>query len=156
RRRRRAHPGAPGVAGLAAAVRAAGARAHLRARAGLGRLPAAGRLGRGRRLDRGAHLRHGARQHPVPALAFARLAEDSSVMDALIPLKTVAHSLLLPPGGLLLLAVLGAWLAMRARAAGSRRAGRLLLGAALALLWLLATPLLARFLERSVQSYPAL
>jgi uncharacterized SAM-binding protein YcdF (DUF218 family) len=75
----------------------------------------------------------------------------------LIALKSLLHHLLLPPAGLLLLAAAGAWL-IGARAAGVRlrRTGWVLLGSALASLWLLATPLVAEMLGRAAQRCPPL
>ena len=68
----------------------------------------------------------------------------------LIALKTLLHTLLLPPGGPLLLAIAGAWLiARRGGAARSRRAGWALLVAGFAALWLFANPLVARALSRA-------
>jgi len=75
----------------------------------------------------------------------------------LIALKTLLHTLLLPPGGPLLLAIAGAWLiARRGGAARSRRTGWALLVAGLAALWLLANPLVARALSRAAQRSPPL
>jgi uncharacterized SAM-binding protein YcdF (DUF218 family) len=73
----------------------------------------------------------------------------------LIALKMVLHTLLLPPGGPVLLAVLGICLARRGRGRWAR-AGWVLLAVALAALWLLATPLVAEALARSAQRYPPL
>jgi len=67
-----------------------------------------------------------------------------------VTLKTVLRELLLPPGGLLLIAFAGAWLL------GRRRWGWVLLLAPLAALWLLATPLVGEGLMRLAQRYPAL
>jgi uncharacterized SAM-binding protein YcdF (DUF218 family) len=72
-----------------------------------------------------------------------------------ITLKSLLHTLLLPPGGPLLVAAAGAWL-LRSRSAGAARAGWLLLGAGLASLWLLATPLVADALARAAEREPAL
>jgi uncharacterized SAM-binding protein YcdF (DUF218 family) len=72
-----------------------------------------------------------------------------------ITLKSLLHTLLLPPGGPLLIAAAGAWL-LRSRSAGAARAGWLLLGAGLASLWLLATPLVADALARAAEREPAL
>jgi MATE family multidrug resistance protein len=74
--RRRGCPGAcaAGAAGLAAVVRAPGARAHLCPRAGVGKLPAAVRLRCRGRLGRSARLHRRAGQHAVPALARAGMA----------------------------------------------------------------------------------
>lgn len=72
-----------------------------------------------------------------------------------ITLKSLLHTLLLPPGGPLLVAAAGAWL-LRSRSAGAARAGWLLLGAGCASLWLLATPLVADALARAAEREPAL
>jgi len=72
-----------------------------------------------------------------------------------ITLKTLLHTLLLPPGGPLLVAAAGAWL-LRSRSAGAARAGWLLLAAGLASLWLLATPWVADLLARAAEREPAL
>jgi uncharacterized SAM-binding protein YcdF (DUF218 family) len=74
----------------------------------------------------------------------------------LIALKSLLHTLLLPPGGPLLLAAVGAGLIRWHPGARARRAGWALLVASLATLWLLATPLVAAALQRVVQRYPAL
>jgi uncharacterized SAM-binding protein YcdF (DUF218 family) len=73
----------------------------------------------------------------------------------LIALKMVLHTVLLPPAGPLLLAVLGICLARWCRG-GWARVGWALLAAALAALWLLATPLVAEALARAAQRYPPL
>jgi uncharacterized SAM-binding protein YcdF (DUF218 family) len=65
--------------------------------------------------------------------------------------KAVARTLLLPPVGLLLLAVLGAILLVRRY----RRSGWTCLIAALSLLWLLSMPTVADGLTSLVQEYPA-
>lgn len=65
--------------------------------------------------------------------------------------KAVARTLLLPPVGLLLLAMLGAVLLARR----SRRSGWTCLIAALSLLWLLSMPIVADGLTSLVQKYPA-
>jgi uncharacterized SAM-binding protein YcdF (DUF218 family) len=65
--------------------------------------------------------------------------------------KVLARAVLLPPMSLLILAVLGAvLLALR-----HRRSGWSCLVAALGLLWMLATPLIADELTRLIQVYPA-
>jgi uncharacterized SAM-binding protein YcdF (DUF218 family) len=70
----------------------------------------------------------------------------------LIALKTLLHTLLLPPAGPLLLAAGGAWLIARGGVdARLRRTGWALLATALASLWLLATPLVAEVLGRAAQ-----
>jgi uncharacterized SAM-binding protein YcdF (DUF218 family) len=75
----------------------------------------------------------------------------------LIALKTILHTLLLPPGGPLLLAIAGTWLiARRGSAVRSRRAGWALLLAGLAALWLLANPVVAEALSRAAQRCPPL
>jgi uncharacterized SAM-binding protein YcdF (DUF218 family) len=66
-------------------------------------------------------------------------------------LKTLAHTLLVPPVGLLLLAVLGAILLARRY----RRSGWSCLIAGLGLLWLLSMPIVADMLTYLVQEYPA-
>jgi uncharacterized SAM-binding protein YcdF (DUF218 family) len=65
--------------------------------------------------------------------------------------KEVLHTLLLPPDGLLLLAILGAILLGRRY----RRSGWTCLLAALSLLWLLSMPIVADGLTSLVQEYPA-
>jgi|SRR5579864_560324 len=75
----------------------------------------------------------------------------------LITLKMILHTLLLPPGGPLLLAIAGTWLiARRGDGVRSRRAGWALLLGGLAALWLLATPLVAYALSRAAQRCPPL
>ena len=75
----------------------------------------------------------------------------------LVTVKTLLHTLLLPPAGPLLLAAAGAWLIARARRGrGSHTGGWALLVTGLALLWLLATPVIAEALSRAAQRYPAL
>jgi uncharacterized SAM-binding protein YcdF (DUF218 family) len=65
--------------------------------------------------------------------------------------KDIARTLVLPPLGLLILAVLGAVLIGRQR----RRAGWSCLIIGLGSLWLLSTPLIADELARLTQGYPA-
>jgi uncharacterized SAM-binding protein YcdF (DUF218 family) len=74
-----------------------------------------------------------------------------------IALKTLLHTLLLPPGGPLLLATAGACLVAR-RSAGTRlrRTGWALLVVGLATLWLMANPLVAGALSRGAQRCPPL
>lgn len=73
-----------------------------------------------------------------------------------ITLKSLLRTLLLPPGGPLLLAAAGAW-CLRARShPRTRAAGWLLLAAGLASLWLLATPVVADALARAAEREPAL
>jgi len=73
-----------------------------------------------------------------------------------IALKTLLHTLLLPPGGPLLLAGAGAWLIAGAAGGRLRRAGWVLLFAGLATLWLLATPVVAEALKATAERCPAL
>ena len=74
----------------------------------------------------------------------------------LIELKILVRTLLLPPGGPLLLATAGLWLIARQATGRVRRTGLVLLGVGLAALWLLAIPLIADALSRGVQRCPAL
>jgi uncharacterized SAM-binding protein YcdF (DUF218 family) len=74
----------------------------------------------------------------------------------LITLKMLLRSLLLPPAGPLLLAAIGACLISARGAGAARRTGWVLLMAALATLWLLATPIVADELTRLAQRYPPL
>src|SRR5579863_9304631 len=153
------------AAGAVAGIPAAGAArpcAHLSARPGVGELPAAVRPGRHRWMGGGTHLCHRAGQRTVPALALARLAGDPHLIGRLkarrmfITLKTLLHTLLLPPAGLLLLAAVGAALIAGGVRPAARRTGWALLGAGLAALWLLATPLVADGLTRIAQRCPPL
>jgi len=83
------------------------------------------------------------------------MAEPHAPM--LIALKSLLHSLLLPPGGPLLLAIAGAWLI--ARGGGglrTRRTGWALLLIGLATLWVLASPLVADALSFIAQRSPPL
>ncbi len=73
-----------------------------------------------------------------------------------VAIKTLLHTLLLPPGGLLLIAAAGVWLARSGVAARTRRTGWGLLVAALAASWLLATPVVADWLERAAEREPPL
>jgi uncharacterized SAM-binding protein YcdF (DUF218 family) len=73
-----------------------------------------------------------------------------------IALKSLLHTLLLPPAGPLLLALAGACLIGLKRGAGARRVGWSLLLAGLASLWLLSTPLIALALASLAQRCPAL
>ena len=73
-----------------------------------------------------------------------------------ITLKSLLHTLLLPPGGPLLVAAAGAWLLRSRASAGAARAGWLLLGTGLTSLWLLATPLVADALARAAERELAL
>lgn len=73
----------------------------------------------------------------------------------LIAIKMVLHTVLLPPGGPLLLATAGAWLIARGGAGvRARRIGWALLAAGLATLWLLAIPLVSDALGRAAQRCP--
>jgi uncharacterized SAM-binding protein YcdF (DUF218 family) len=74
----------------------------------------------------------------------------------LITLKMLLRSLLLPPAGPLLVAALGACLIRARNGSVARRTGWALLIAALATLWLLATPIVADRLTRLAQHYPPL
>ncbi|MBV8910063.1 MAG: YdcF family protein, partial [Gammaproteobacteria bacterium] len=74
----------------------------------------------------------------------------------LITLKTLLHTLLLPPGGPLLIAAAGAWLLGRARTLRARRCGWMLLCAGLGSLWLLAMPAVANILSDAARRYPPL
>jgi uncharacterized SAM-binding protein YcdF (DUF218 family) len=94
-------------------------------------------------------------------VALARLAENPYLTVAgagamLLTLKTLLHTLLLPPGGPLLLAAAGAWLIGRARAVAARRCGWVLLAAGLGSLWVLATPAVANVLSKVAVRYPPL
>ena len=80
-------------------------------------------------------------------------------MHAPIPiaLKTLLHTLLLPPAGPLLLTIAGAWLIARAAERGrTRRIGWTLLVIGLATLWVLANPLVADALSILAQRCPPL
>jgi len=74
----------------------------------------------------------------------------------LMTLKSVLHTLLLPPGGPLLLAFAGAALIGRYTSQRARRCGWVLLLCGLGLLWLLSTPLVADALTRAAQRCPPL
>jgi uncharacterized SAM-binding protein YcdF (DUF218 family) len=74
----------------------------------------------------------------------------------LVSLKILLHTLLLPPGGPLLLAVAGAWLLGRGRSTGARRTGWTLLIAGIASIWLLATPVVANVLGAAARRCPPL
>jgi uncharacterized SAM-binding protein YcdF (DUF218 family) len=71
-------------------------------------------------------------------------------------LKSLLHTLVLPPASPLILAVLGALLAHLAASRAVRRTGWCLLAVSLAALWLVATPAAADRLERLAQRCPAL
>jgi uncharacterized SAM-binding protein YcdF (DUF218 family) len=74
----------------------------------------------------------------------------------LITLKTLLHTLLLPPAAPLLLAALGAALVGLGVRRGARRSGWALLVIGLGSLWLLATPIVAEKLTRIAQRCPPL
>jgi uncharacterized SAM-binding protein YcdF (DUF218 family) len=74
----------------------------------------------------------------------------------LVTLKTILHTLLLPPGGPLLLAAIGAGLLARSTGRLARRTGWTLLVAGLLTLWGLATPAVANLLNKAAVRYPAL
>src|ERR1700732_2872912 len=74
----------------------------------------------------------------------------------LIALKSVLHTLLLPPGGPLLVGIAGACLLGLCSGGLARRAGWTLLITSLASLWLLSTPAVADRLARAAQRYPGL
>jgi uncharacterized SAM-binding protein YcdF (DUF218 family) len=69
----------------------------------------------------------------------------------LITLKALLRTLVLPPGGLLILALLGLLLAGR-----RRKTGATLIAVGLCGLWLLATPIVADSLTRATERFPAL
>ena len=72
-------------------------------------------------------------------------------------LKRVSKVLLLPPAGPLLLAAVGAWLAVRRGASpAARRAGWACIVVGLVTLWVLSTPVAADALTRLAEGYPAL
>src|SRR5215469_3195670 len=73
-----------------------------------------------------------------------------------VTLKSLLHTLLLPPGGPLLLASAGAALIGRCTTQRARRSGWALLLCGLGLLWLLSTPLVADALTRAAQRCPPL
>ncbi|HLJ19335.1 MAG TPA: hypothetical protein VKU84_04020, partial [Stellaceae bacterium] len=74
----------------------------------------------------------------------------------LMSLKILLHTLLLPPGGPVLLAAVGAWLVGHARSLPARRCGWTLLVAGLGSLWLLAIPAVTQVLTDAARGYPAL
>jgi uncharacterized SAM-binding protein YcdF (DUF218 family) len=74
----------------------------------------------------------------------------------LVTLKTLLRTLVLPPASLLVVALLGVWLVARHPAGRARRTGLGLLVAALAVLWLLATPAIADLFQRAADRVPAL
>ena len=74
-----------------------------------------------------------------------------------VTLKTFLGTVLLPPGGLVLLGGAGLWLLARGRAGGAAHtSGWTLVVASLAALWLLSTPVVADGLTRLAERYPAL
>jgi uncharacterized SAM-binding protein YcdF (DUF218 family) len=72
-------------------------------------------------------------------------------MSLLLPFKTIFKHLLLPPAGLLVLAVIGLLLLPR-----RPRLGRTLLIISVASLWLLATPVVSDVLTQWAERYPTL
>src|SRR5450631_1669016 len=72
-------------------------------------------------------------------------------MWLMLRIKTLLRSMVLPPAGPLLLAVLGLFLMKR-----RPRLARVCLVAAVSLLWLLSTPIVADALETLAESYPPL
>jgi uncharacterized SAM-binding protein YcdF (DUF218 family) len=74
----------------------------------------------------------------------------------LMALKSLLHTLLLPPAGPLLVAAVGAGLIRWHPGGRARRAGWALLVAGLATLWLLATPRVSEALSRVAQRCPPL
>ena len=74
----------------------------------------------------------------------------------LITLKIVLRTLVLPPAGPLLAAAAGAWLLRPRASARSHTVGWALLGASLASLWVLATPVVADALIRVAARVPAI
>jgi uncharacterized SAM-binding protein YcdF (DUF218 family) len=73
-----------------------------------------------------------------------------------VSLKTLLHTLLLPPAASLLLAIVGACLIRWRSGNAARRTGWALLVAGLGSLWLLATPVVAEALSGLAERYPAL
>jgi uncharacterized SAM-binding protein YcdF (DUF218 family) len=73
-----------------------------------------------------------------------------------VTLKTVLRTLLLPPGGPVLLALAGAWLLGRPGKRNTRRAGIVLLVCGLGSLWLLSLPVVADFLQQAAEREPVL
>ena len=73
-----------------------------------------------------------------------------------VSLKTLLHTLILPPGSLLLVAIGGAWLLGRHQAGRARRLGVALLALGLGGLWLLSVPAVADLLLRAADRVPAL
>ena len=73
-----------------------------------------------------------------------------------VTLKTLLHTLLLPPGGPLLLAFAGVAVLARSSTLRARRSGWALLLCGLGLLWLLSTPIVADALTRAAQRCPPL
>jgi hypothetical protein len=72
-------------------------------------------------------------------------------MDPVLLIRALCRALVLPPGGLLLLALLG-WMICARRP----RLGRSLIGASLVLLLLLSTPVVSNVLGRLSDQYPPL
>src|SRR5438067_1965988 len=93
---------------------------------------------------------------PAPGRKYDSEAHAPAPPLMLVTLKTLLHTVLLPPGGPLLVAGAGAWLARSGVTARARRAGWLLLAASLVVSWLLATPVVADWLERAAERSPPL
>lgn len=74
----------------------------------------------------------------------------------LVSLKSLLRTLLLPPAGLILLALIGTWLLVRRGEGRGRRAGLALLVGSLTLLWLLSMPVVADSLWRLSEREPVL
>lgn len=74
----------------------------------------------------------------------------------LISLKMVLRELVLPPASLLLLALVGVWLLARNPAGRARRAGFVLMGSGLGLLWILSTAAVGDQLQRFADRAPPL
>src|SRR5205814_3093075 len=68
---------------------------------------------------------------PAPGRKYGSEAHAPAPLLMLVTLKTLLHTVLLPPGGPLLVAGAGAWLARSGVTARARRAGWLLLAASL-------------------------
>src|SRR6266699_1168516 len=89
---------------------------------------------------------------PAPGRKYDSEAHAPAPPPMLVTLKTLLHTVLLPPGGPLLVAGAGAWLARSGVTARARRAGWLLLSASLVVSWLLATPVVADWLEGAAEA----
>src|SRR5438270_302854 len=93
---------------------------------------------------------------PAPGRKYDSEAHAPAPPLMLVTLKTLLHTVLLPPGGPLLVAGAGAWLARSGVTARARRAGWLLLAASLVVSWLLARPVVADWLARAAERSPPL